>query len=241
MWRYLSLLAIVATLAFAACDGGGDGDPTATPPAELTTAASPTAGRFDSGRIAEADDDPSLPGEFVDLQAIYGGFYGNPDGPTTAPHVTSDVDYVGDGNSNPPTGGPHWGSGPCGSDPTAPTSPFCGPAPWGIYREPWTPETLVHNMEHSGVVIWYNTADEAVIDELEDLATERLNEGQTLVLAPYPDMEAEHVAITSWSRIDKFSVEEFEQSRVEAFIDAHLCRFDPEGFCGRTPEGEILG
>ena len=195
--------------------------------------------RLDRGRAAEADGDPSLPGEFVDLQTIYRGFYGNPDGPATAPHVQADVDYAADGNSNPPAGGPHWGSGPCGSDPTAPASSFCGPAPWGIYREPWAAETLVHNMEHAGFVIWYNTSDAVVVDELERLAEQRLNAGQTLVLAPYPDMEADHVAITSWSRIDKFPVEEFEGSRIEAFIDAHLCRFDPEDFCARVPSDTI--
>lgn len=239
MWRDVPFLA-VAVLVLTACGGGGGSDPTATPVPEPTAEASPTAARFDSGRIAEADDDPSLPGEYVDLPAIYGGYYGNAGGPNTAAHVAQDVDYVADGNSNPPAGGPHWGSGPCGSDPTAPASLYCGPAPWGIYREPWEPETLVHNMEHAGFIIWYNTADADVIDELEDLAEERLRDGQTLVLAPYPDMEVDYIAVTSWSRIDKFPVEEFERSRIETFIDAHLCRFDPEGFCQRTPEPQPL-
>ena len=51
-----------------------------------------------------------------------------------------------------------------------------------------------------------------------------------LVMTPYPGMEAEHIAITGWSRIDKFPVEEYTRERVEEFIDAHERRFNPEGF-----------
>src|SRR5438552_4664851 len=43
-------------------------------------------------------------------------------------------------NSNPPTSGPH-------------TSAVATP---GVYDEPVAKETLVHNMEHSQVVVWYD-------------------------------------------------------------------------------------
>ncbi len=183
-----------------------------------------TASRFDDAPDVEADDDPTLPGEFVDLPQIYGGPY-----PDTASHVRRDIDYVADGNSNPPAGGPHWGSGACTEDPDT-SPPFCGPAPWGIYRKPWMPESLVHNMEHGGVVLWYNTTAQEIIDELEDLIVDRLNDGQILVMAPYPDMEEETIALTAWSRIDKFPIGEYSRERVEQFIDAHERRFNPEAF-----------
>ena len=176
----------------------------------------------------EGDPAPDLPGEFVDIQTIYGGFYGDGEN-TTGPHVARFVDYVADGNINPPAGGPHWSSSACATRPLeSPT--FCGPAQWGIYREAWEAETLVHNMEHGGVVLWYNTADQTIIDELEDLFEARLNRGDLLVMAPYFEMEEEAIALTSWARIDKFSTDEYSLERVEAFIDAHGRRFNPEQF-----------
>lgn len=188
-----------------------------------------TNGGGSEGAVAaEANDDPSLPGQYVDLLGIYDGFYGNEEGNNTGAHVSRDVDYDADGNSNPPAGGPHW-SGQCGDDPSAAPA-FCGPAPWGIYREPWDPETLVHNMEHAGVVVWYNTDNQAIIDELEAVAESKLEDGKLLVIAPYSDMEEETIAVTSWSRIDNFPVSEYSNERVEEFIDVHDRRFNPEGF-----------
>ena len=178
---------------------------------------------------AEADASLSLPGQYVDLPSIYGGFYGNDDGPHTAPHTGSKVDYEGDGNTNPPAGGPHWGSAACGSSPPD-SPPLCGPVPWGIYTSVWDAESLVHSMEHGGVIIWFNTTERDIIDELEVLVTTRRNSGDLLVMAPYLEMDDGFIALTSWSRIDKFPVAEYSPQRVVAFLDAHVRRFNPEGF-----------
>jgi hypothetical protein len=172
---------------------------------------------------AEGDSSTALPGQYIDLPHIYGGAY-----PETAGHVRRQVDYEADGNSNPPVGGPHW-SGGCGEDPSE-APPFCGPAPWGIYREPWEPETLVHNMEHGGVVVWYNSADVAVRDQLEAIVLDKQEDAELVVLAPYPDMEAETIALTSWTRIDTFPASELTAERVNTFVDAHVRRFNPEHF-----------
>jgi hypothetical protein len=186
------------------------------------------SGDKDAAIAAERDASTTIPGEFVNLPEIYGGPYSE-----TAGHVTQQVDYASDCsptnpemcNTNPPVGGPHW-SGRCGDDPTNAPS-FCGPAPFGVYRAEWAPETLVHNMEHAGVVLWYNTDDQEVIDELEQYIGDR---GGNLVMAPYSDMEENTIAITSWSRIDKFPVAEYTLDRVEQFIDVNHKRFNPEGF-----------
>jgi hypothetical protein len=186
---------------------------------------------FDEAAKIEADPAPDLPGTYVNLPEIYQGFYGNDDGPNTAEHVTRDVDYVADGNSNPPVGGPHWGASSCGDDPlTAPS--FCGPTQWGIYREPWDPESLVHNMEHGGLVLWYNTENQQVIDELEDIVKGYLDDDVLMVMTPYPDMEADTIAVTAWARIDKFPVSEYTEDRVREFIDVMKCRFNPETMPG---------
>ncbi len=177
-----------------------------------------------SGIAAEANDDPNLPGEWVDLPSIYGGPYS-----ATAPHVSRDVDYAADQGELPPVGGPHWGSSACGNNPDE-APPFCGPAPWGIYLVSWPAETLMHNMEHGGSVVWYNTADQTLIDELADLIENRLDRGDLVVMAPYFDMEEEQIAVTHWSRREKFPVSEYTEDRVNEFLDAHERRFNPEGF-----------
>jgi len=107
---------------------------------------------------------------------------------------------------------------------------MCGPVPWGIYRTEWEAESLVHNMEHGGVLVWYNTTNVEVVDELEALVTDQINAVGLIVMAPYLDMEDETIALTSWSRIDKFPVEDYSPERVLTFLNAHVRRFNPEGF-----------
>ncbi len=85
-------------------------------------------------------------------------------------------------------------------------------------------------MEHGGVIVWYNTQDRDIVNELEDAIAERLRRGELLVMTPYPDMEREQIAVTAWSRIDAFPTADYSLARVEAFIDAHLRRFNPEDF-----------
>jgi hypothetical protein len=182
---------------------------------------------YGGAHTVEGDSDPDLPGEWVDLAAIYGGPYGA-ERPSDNFHVQSDVDYSEQGL--PPVGGPHWGAAGCGTDPSE-APDFCGPPPWGIYREPWRAESLVHAMEHGGVVVWYKTADQPVIDVLEAWA--KANANHYLIVSPYPDMPAETIAITSWSRRDVFAAVPFGRARLQTFLDAHECRFDPEDICNR--------
>jgi len=225
----LTVVIAVTVVAFAGCSGGGGSDE--EPPTATVVATATEESSLDAARRVEADDDPSLPGEYVDLPAIYGGYYGNHSGigTNTGSHVTRDMDYETE-QGLPPAGGPHWGRSACGTDPVA-APPLCGPVPWGVYRAPWQAETLVHNLEHAGVVVWYNTADREAIETLEDFAVGQLEAGQQLVLVPYPDMEDGTVAITIWSRRDMFPADELDTARLQNFIDVLYCRFDPEGFC----------
>ena len=197
---------------------------------DMLAVPSPTR-RLAVAAALELDPAPDLPGQYINLPEIYQderglASYAGGDVPNTGPHVMVDVDYSDQGL--PPAGGPHWGSGACTTDPTA--SPrFCGPAPRGIYRDPWPAATLMHNMEHGGTIIWYNTSNQEVIDDLEEFVGR--NSDKLLVLTPYPEMEAEHVAITIWTRRDLIPVSEYSQARIEAFMDAWYCKWDPEGFC----------
>ena len=180
----------------------------------------------EEAQAAEADASPDLPGEFVNLPEIYGDGEGYS---ATAPHVTREVDYESD-QGLPPTGGPHWGSGACPADPSnAPA--FCGPVPEGFYGQGfvWDAESLVHNMEHTGVIVWYNTTDQEILDDLRDFAED--NSRLFIVVTPFPEMAEETVAITAWSRRLIMSVDDYDRDNLQDFLDTHECRFDPEGFC----------
>jgi alpha-tubulin suppressor-like RCC1 family protein len=188
---------------------------------------------FARARQIEEDPAPDLPGQYVNLPQAFaeGGtlaHYGASSGPTTNAHVTHGVDYSAEGY--PPAGGPHWGAAPCGADPRSAPA-YCGPAPWGIYVNPWPPETLVHNMAHGGVVIWYNTSDATVLNQIETEAIRYLRNGNFIVVAPYSNMPEGTVALTAWARRDEFPVGDLTTDRIDRFIEAFDCRFDPESVC----------
>ena len=63
-------------------------------------------------------------------------------------HWTRELQQAPVYNSNPPTSGPHSAT----------------PMPFKVLDNPAPKENLVHNMEHGGVVVWYNTDDAGVID-----------------------------------------------------------------------------
>ncbi len=190
------------------------------------------------------NNDPAFdgPGEWVDLPTAWAegttlAHYGENGAPNTNAHVNNAVDYSKETSANsstglPPVGGPHWGSSGCGEDPNEAPA-YCGPVPWGIYRDPWPAESLIHSMEHSGVVVWYNTADTAVRDKLEDWVADEADSGKLVVLTPYPDIPENTIALTAWSRRDVFTVSDLTEKRVKDFIGKLACRFNPERIpCG---------
>ncbi len=136
-------------------------------------------------------------------------------------------DHLGQGetfdgyNSNPPTSGPH-----------APR-----PADWGVSSVPLPKEVAVHNMEHGGVVIWYNCnggpqpLDEAACLELHDKLAAVTNaardQGKLVLLTTYQDMD-HRIALTAWRTLDIF--DEFDAARITAFIASFERKFNPEGF-----------
>ncbi len=124
-------------------------------------------------------------------------------------------------NSNPPTSGPH-----------APAA-----APWGVSQAPLPKEVPIHNMEHGGVVVWYNCAggphplDEAACRQLRDnltaIVTQALAQGKEVLMTPYADM-AHRIALTAWQHLDAF--DDLDGARVQAFIASFERRFNPENF-----------
>jgi hypothetical protein len=177
----------------------------------------------------QVDANPTLPGTFV---APHPGADGKLlDGSTDdRSHVANDTaipicteEQLASGNvsnplcypSNPPTSGPHASSA----------------APFRVFPQPVGKEFLVHTMEHGGVVIWYNSNDPAVIQKLTALTETNIQRGRLVAMSFYGGMEADTVAITAWTRLDKFpATSNLNTDRIQLFINAHERRFNPEGF-----------
>ncbi len=102
-------------------------------------------------------------------------------------------------NSTPPTSGPHW--------------PL--PARWGVHSEPLPNERQVHNLEHGGVTIQYNTQDQTLIDNLKTLAQAQRAFPSCLIVAPYPTME-QPIALTAWGVI--LTLDQFDKKQIEEFV-----------------------
>ena len=167
---------------------------------------------------AEQDRDPNLPGQRVDPGGVY---------PATGDHVDGTVPLCDETatpagaegrptcyGSNPPTSGPH-------------SAQDVG---WAIYDKPIPREQLVHNMEHGGVVIWYNCSDcDELVANIRKVVEGYLQDGAELVMVPYSDMEESTIALTAWSRLDKFSIGDYSEERLRRFVEAHERRFNPEG------------
>jgi hypothetical protein len=122
-------------------------------------------------------------------------------------------------NSNPPTTGPH-----------APA-----PAPWGVSDTALPKEVPPHNMEHGGVVIWYNCAASSLDadacqqlrGQLAGVTEAALDEGKLVLTLPYLDMDST-IALTAWTVMD--TLDAFDGPRIAAFIAAYDRAFNPEGF-----------
>jgi hypothetical protein len=175
---------------------------------------------------AQRDDDPNIAGTYV---PPHPGFDGIPETEDDRRHFNPgqvvpictqeqiDTGEVGDPlcyTSNPPTSGPHTTT----------------PQGFTNLENPAPKENIIHSMEHGGVYIWYNTTDQEAIDLIKDVVNENTDRRRFVGSTIYTEMEPETVAITSWTRLDKFPVSELTEERLQRFIDDNHKRFNPEGF-----------
>jgi hypothetical protein len=131
-------------------------------------------------------------------------------------HIQNITDAHEPYNSLPPTSGTHVG----------------GKANWGISDTPIPDELQLHNLEDGGVMVQYNcTPKKSVEDTATPSAQEKdqcskLIEGlasivkqypEKVAMAPYPKSDT-NIALTAWTRIDKFS--NFDEERIQKFIKA---------------------
>ena len=135
---------------------------------------------------------------------------------STARHVDlnsdesdDDVDY----NSVPPNSGDHWST----------------PVRCGFYIQPVPDELIVHNMEHSNIVLSYNLPNAADVDalvaainDLPDLWRDHFT-----VARPYQGIEKGSIALTTWGVLD--IMEGVDRQRIIRFFEHYVGTMGPEG------------
>ena len=124
----------------------------------------------------------------------------------------SDNDYVAY-NSVPPSSGDHWS-----------IAQRCG-----FFTDPVPDEQIVHNLEHSNIVISYNLPDQADVDALRNVYN-NLNEGwrnHFTVVRPYDQLSKGQVGLSAWGVVD--ILDGVDEEGINRFFEHYVGRLGPEG------------
>lgn len=129
-------------------------------------------------------------------------------------------------SSLPATSGPHWGT----------------PANWGVYSTPQAESQLIHNLEHGGVVIWYDPeqVDAEGVAELEQFVRTQNASGVSgrykFIVSPWGGEEPlpSPVVATSWRWL--LELEEADTAAIDEFAREHY-GVAPEPNGGPGPPG----
>jgi hypothetical protein len=131
-------------------------------------------------------------------------------------------------SSLPATSGPHW-------DPS-------GIANWGVYTTPQPETQLIHNLEHGGIVIWYDPerVDDAGVQALEDYVDRQTASGISgrykFIVSPWADAEALPAPVVATSWLYLLPLETADTGAIDEFARAHYGR-SPEPNGGPGPPG----
>ena len=128
-------------------------------------------------------------------------------------------------SSIPATSGPHWSSAD-------------SPGPWGVYSNAQPEERLLHNLEHGGIVIWYQPArlDTEGLAALDAYVRQQVTTSQfKVILTPWSGADFGHpIAVTSWNWLLYLDTPDVDA--VRTFFDAHYGQA-PEPFGGPGQPG----
>jgi hypothetical protein len=122
-------------------------------------------------------------------------------------------------NSVPATSGPHW------------NQPPIAPASWGVYGidAPLQEPASVHNLEHGGIIIWYDPTkiSAADITTLENFVrTQGTTARYKFIVSPYTRTTFGHpIAVVAWRWL--LYLDSANLDAIRAFSDAHY---------GKAPE-----
>ena len=139
-------------------------------------------------------------------------------------HITAGI-QGGPYHSVPATSGPHWSSAD-------------SPGPWGVYNNAQPQERLLHNLEHGGIVIWYQPAklDSAELTALQTYVRQQITTVQfKVILSPWNDADFGHpIAVTAWDWL--LYLDSANVDAIRTFLDAHYGDA-PEPFGGPGQPG----
>jgi len=127
---------------------------------------------------------------------------------TTRTHISegTTVEY----NSIPATSGNHW-------------------AQWsqcGFFEEGLPDERIVHNLEHSNIVVSYNLTSPEEVQQLRDVM-DGIGLAQVLGVTRFYDKIPEGtVALSAWGVLD--TIKGVDKDRIKRFFDTYAGRIGPE-------------
>lgn len=128
-------------------------------------------------------------------------------------------------SSIPATSGPHWSSAD-------------SPGPWGVYSNAQAQERLLHNLEHGGIVVWYQPArlDTEGLAALDAYVRQQVTTAQfKVILTPWSGADFGHpIAVTAWNWLLYLDTPDVDA--VRTFFDAHYGDA-PEPFGGPGQPG----
>jgi hypothetical protein len=127
----------------------------------------------------------------------------------TRSHVAEEtiVEY----NSIPATSGNHW-----------PQWSQCG-----FFEEGLPDERIVHNLEHSNIVVSYNLTSPEEVEQLRDVV-DGIGLAQVLGVTRFYDKIPEGtVALSAWGVLD--TMEGIDEDRIKTFFDSYAGTLGPEG------------
>lgn len=134
----------------------------------------------------------------------------------TKNHVDLNRDSADDDvvyNSFPPTSGDHWSA-----------AQTCG-----FYEEPVPDERVVHNLEHSNIVISYNLPNEADVEALRDFYDDLDDSWRNhfTVVRQYDEIGPGQIGLAAWGVLDV--MDGIDSGRILRFYEHYVGRLGPEG------------
>lgn len=144
--------------------------------------------------------------DYVDGIGVQQTIFGND-------HVSTGqaVEYA----SFPPTSGDHW--------------PPESTARCGFNTDEVPDERVVHNMEHSNIIVNYNLATEEEVDQLRQVMGNIGLANVWGITRPYSEgLGVNQIALTAWGVID--IMDGINPDRIEAFFDTYAGVIGPESF-----------
>lgn len=105
---------------------------------------------------------------------------------------------------------------------------YFAPQRCGFFRGEVPDERVVHNLEHSNIIISYNLPNASDIDALEDVYNDLgAWKDHYTVVRSYPKIAPGQVALTAWGVLD--IMDGVDKERIVRFYEHYVGRLGPEG------------